>query len=153
VRLRAAQTVLAVALGEREAEWVERAARLTVRELEDAVRRAGGTAGEEDEEWLRLDLRLAAEDRLLVDEALALAGEAMPGSSRMERLEALAQEFLAEVSTNGDADDARRLWPTFRSLRPGEGRAGRRSRRRPSAGARSRRWRCGPRPTSASTRP
>ena len=27
-------------------------------------------------------------------EALALAGEAMPGSSRMERLEALAQEFL-----------------------------------------------------------
>jgi hypothetical protein len=121
VRLRAAQTVLAIAAGEREAEWVERAARLTVRELEEAVRREGGTPGEEDEEWLRLDLRLAPEDRILVDEALALAGEAMPGSSRMERLEALAQEFLAEVSTDADGDERRRLWPLFRSLGPGEG--------------------------------
>jgi hypothetical protein len=121
VRLRAAQTVLAVAAGEREAEWVERAARLTVRELEDAVRRAGGTAGEEEEEWLRLDLRLAPDDRVLVDEALSLAGEAMPGSSRMERLEALAQEFLGEVSTDADGDERRRLWPLFRSLGPGEG--------------------------------
>src|SRR5512140_377211 len=58
VRLRAAQTILSVASGEAEAEWVERAARLTVRELEDAVRRAEGGAGpgDEDEEWLRLDV-------------------------------------------------------------------------------------------------
>jgi hypothetical protein len=120
VRLRAAQTVLAVAAGEGEAEWVERAVRLTVRELEEAVRRAGRTSGEQDEEWLRLDVRVAPEDRVLVDEAIALAGEAMPGSSRMERLEALAQEFLAEVSTDGDGDERRRLWPLFRPLSPGD---------------------------------
>src|SRR5512138_2096748 len=58
VRLRAAQTILSVATGEAEAKWVDRAARLTVRELEDAVRRAGGRADGEDEPWLRLDLRL-----------------------------------------------------------------------------------------------
>src|SRR5512138_3853610 len=86
VRLRAAQTVLAVAAGEREAEWVERAARLTVRELEEAVRRAGGDLDDAGGEWRRLDVHLDAGDRLVVDEALALAGEVMPGSSRMERL-------------------------------------------------------------------
>src|SRR5512139_3503786 len=79
VRLRAAQTVLSVATGEREAEWVERAARLTVRELEEAVRRAGGSAGDGEEEWLRLDLRLAPDDRAVVDAALAVAGEVLPG--------------------------------------------------------------------------
>src|SRR5512140_235851 len=52
VRLRAAQTVLAVATGGREAEWVERAARLSVRELEAAVRRDGSVAGDDEEEWL-----------------------------------------------------------------------------------------------------
>src|SRR5512133_3672193 len=66
VRLRAAQTVLPVATGEAEAEWVERAARLTVRELEEAVRRAGGGAGEDDEEWSRLAVGLEPDDRALV---------------------------------------------------------------------------------------
>ena len=121
VRLRAAQTVLPVATGEAEAEWVDRAARLTVRELEREVRRAGGGAGDEDEEWLRLDLRLDPDDRTLVDEALSLAGEALPGSSRMERLEALAQEFLAEAGTDASEDEGRRLWPAFRAVGPGEG--------------------------------
>src|SRR5512140_1201595 len=120
VRLRAAQTVLSMASGEAEAEWVERAARLTVRELEDAVRRAEGGAGGEDEEWLRLDVGLEPDDRILVDEALALAGETMPGSSRMERLEALAQELLAEVGTDAGEDEGRRLWPAFRVVGPGE---------------------------------
>jgi hypothetical protein len=121
VRLRAAQTVLAVAAGEREAEWVERAARLTVRELEEAVRAERGSGDDADEEWLRLDVRLEPDDRALVDEALGLAGEAMPGSSRMERLEALAQEFLAEVGSDAGGDQGRRLWPAFRSAGPGEG--------------------------------
>lgn len=120
VRLRAAQTVLPVATGEREAEWVERAARLTVRELEDAVRRDGGDALDADEPWVRLGAHLRPDERTLLDEALALAGEAMPGSSRMERLEALAQEFLAECSTDADADDGRRLGPAFRPVGPGE---------------------------------
>ena len=121
VRLRAAQTILSVATGEREAEWVERAARLTVRELEHAVRRAGGGAGDEDEEWSGLDVALEPDDRTLVDEALALAGEALPGSSRMERLEALAQEFLAEAGTDAGEDEGRTLWPPFRAVGPGEG--------------------------------
>src|SRR5512138_156892 len=121
VRLRAAQTILSVATGADEAEWVERAARLTVRDLEDAVRRAGGRADGEDEPWLRLDLRLDPDDRILVDEALARAGEEMPGACRMERLEAVAQEFLAEVDSDADEDERRRLWPAFRTLGPGEG--------------------------------
>src|SRR5512137_395503 len=73
VRLRAAQTVLPVARGEREREWVERAARLTVRALEEAVRRDGKIADEE-EEWLRLDVPMEPDDRALVDVALDLAG-------------------------------------------------------------------------------
>jgi hypothetical protein len=55
-----------------------------------------------------------------VDEALALAGEEMPGSSRMERLEALSQEFLAELGTGWDEADGGRLWPPFRAAGPGE---------------------------------
>ena len=120
VRLRAAQTVLPVAKGQAEGEWVERAARLTVRALEDAVRRAGGGGSEEDEEWSRLDVHLEPDDRLLVDEALALAGEAMPGSSRVERLEALAQEFLAETGADAGDDEGRARWPPFRAAGPGE---------------------------------
>ena len=121
VRLRAAQTVLAVAAGEREAEWVERAAAHTVRELEAAVRAETAGGVDEDEEWLKLLVRLEPDDRCLVDEALRLAGEAIPGSSRVQRLEALAQEFLAEVGSEADGDRERRLWPTFRSVGPGEG--------------------------------
>jgi hypothetical protein len=36
----------------------------------------------------------------------------------MERLEALAQEFLAEIPTDADDDETRRLWPAFRTLGP-----------------------------------
>ena len=122
VRLRAAQTVLPVASGERESEWVERAARLTVRELEEAVRRAGGgDPGGADEEWSRFGAHLRPDERILLDEGLALAGEILPGSSRMERLEALSQEFLAECNADPDADEGRKLGPAFRPAGPGEG--------------------------------
>jgi hypothetical protein len=93
VRLRAAQTVLPVATGDAEARWVEQAARSTVRELEVMVRRAGLDPGDEDEPWLRLGARLRPEEREVVDEALELAGDLLPGASRLERLEAIAQEF------------------------------------------------------------
>src|SRR5512133_2503801 len=62
IRLRAAQTVLGVAVGEDEAAWVERAARRTVRELEALVRRAGMEPGDEDAVWLRLGARLRPEE-------------------------------------------------------------------------------------------
>src|SRR5574338_87776 len=58
VGLRAAETVLPVATGEAEALWVERAARRTVRELEEAVRRTGVGPDEAEEGWLRLRTRL-----------------------------------------------------------------------------------------------
>src|SRR5512138_1514099 len=92
VQLRAAQTVLAVATGEDEADWVELAAHLTVRELEQAVRRERAGSRDDDEEWLRLHVALEPDDRALVDEAVARAGEVVPGTSRMERMAALAQE-------------------------------------------------------------
>jgi hypothetical protein len=120
VRLRAAETVLSVAIGDGEAEWVERAERLTVRELEHQVRRARAGEDDADEPWLGFRAGLRPEERLVVDEAVELAGRIDPGSSRAQRLEALAQEFLAEVSTGADEDDARRLDGAFRRLGPGE---------------------------------
>src|SRR5512138_1287876 len=120
VQLRAAQTVLAVATGEDEADWVELAAHLTVRELEQAVRRERAGSRDDDEEWLRLHVALEPDDRALVDEAVARAGEVVPGTSRMERMAALAQEFLADVAREPDEDERRRLWPAFRASGPGK---------------------------------
>jgi hypothetical protein len=104
VRLRSAQTVLPVAVGDGEARWVERARRETVRALEAAVREA--RAGGEEEEWTRLRLRLGDEDRAIVDEALAIAGKLLPGSRRAERLEAMAQEYLGEHPVEAGGDGA-----------------------------------------------
>jgi hypothetical protein len=90
VRIRAAQTVAPVAKGEAEGYWVERARRETVRALAKAV------ALEPEEEWVRFRVWLTPEERAVVDEALELAGKLMPGSSRHQRLEAIAQEYLGE---------------------------------------------------------
>ncbi|ABC80518.1 HNH endonuclease signature motif containing protein [Anaeromyxobacter dehalogenans] len=122
VGLRAAETVLDAATGDAEAFWVERAAGQTVRELEDGVRRAGGATGREDEDeaWVTLRTQLPEAERLVVDAALEAAGRNMPGSTRAERLEALAQEYLAEFSTDGDHDGARPLGPEFRPALAGE---------------------------------
>ncbi|HEY6005263.1 MAG TPA: HNH endonuclease, partial [Anaeromyxobacter sp.] len=88
VRIRNAQTVLPVAVGDDEADWVERARLETVRVLEKAVRAA--RAGEEDDEWTRFRVRLSTEERATVDEALAIAGKLLPGSRQPQRLEAMA---------------------------------------------------------------
>jgi hypothetical protein len=120
VRLRAAETILAVVSGDAEAEWVERAARCTVRELEAAVRRASHGGDDADDDWFALRTQLPPEDRAVVDAALELAGEIMPGSSRMERLEAIAQETLGEAPGDPDADDGAPLDPAFRRLGPRE---------------------------------
>jgi hypothetical protein len=118
VRIRAAETVLPVALGDAEAVWVERAASCTVRGLEEAVRRV--RAGEDaDEEWLRLRTHLPDEERAILDLGLELAGEVDAGSSRLERLEAMAQEFLGEFSTDADGDQQRPL-SGFRRIGPGD---------------------------------
>jgi hypothetical protein len=121
VRLRAAQTVLPVAAGDEEALWVERAARCTVRELEAAVRRARGGDPDPEDEWVRLGVRLEPDERLVVDAALALAAEVLPGSTRMEQLEAMSQEALADLADVADDPAApRALDAAFRPVPPGE---------------------------------
>ncbi len=104
VRTRHAQAILPVAVGEDEARWVDQARCETVRALEAAVRE-DRSGGEPEEEWLRLRVRLGAEDRATVDEALAVAGKVLPGSSRAERLEAMAQEYVAEHALEAGNDD------------------------------------------------
>jgi hypothetical protein len=108
VRLRAAQTVLGVARGEDERLWVARAETMTVRALEELVRR-GGACADDDEPWHALRAGLDEEERATVDEALDLAGELMPGSSRVERVEAIAQEFFATCPADPDVPDAEHL--------------------------------------------
>jgi hypothetical protein len=94
VSLRSARAVLRVAVGEEEARWVARAREVTVRALEESVRRATDPDAGEDA-WDELSVPLAPEQREVVDEALALAGKQLgQGSTRAQRLEALAQEYL-----------------------------------------------------------
>ncbi len=113
VSIRKAQTVLPVAVGDAEAQWVERARKETVRALEKAVR-AELASGEGDEEWMRFRVRLKPEDRATVDEALAIAGKQMPGSKRPERLEAMAQEYLSEHAPQAGDDGAGAAGGSFR---------------------------------------
>jgi hypothetical protein len=105
VGIRAAETVLPVAIDEAEAGWVERARHETVRALEAAVRAARGGEGEE-EEWVRFRVRLPDADRAVVDEALEIAGWVLPGSSRAQRLEAMAQEYLGGHALQAGDDGA-----------------------------------------------
>ncbi|WP_369730613.1 HNH endonuclease [Anaeromyxobacter sp. Fw109-5] len=134
VRIRAAETVLPVAVGEAEALWVERASVQTVRELEGAVRAARAPAGDDEDEWVQLRTHLPPDERLVVDEALAAAREQLPGSTRTEQLEALAQEYLGEFSTDGDSDGTRPLGPGFRACGLGP------PARRAAVGAATDRW-------------
>jgi hypothetical protein len=90
----AALAVLPLAKRDAEAEWVERAATGSVRALRAAARAAGGEPEDEEEPWLAFAARTEPAEWATIDEALALAGRALPGSSRLERLEAMGQEFL-----------------------------------------------------------
>ncbi len=105
VRFRAAQIVVPVAVGEAEAGWVARAAGETVRALEKLVAEARGDP-EPEEEWGRIGVHLRPEEREVVDAALEVAGQELPGSKRFERLEAMAQEYLGECPIE-DPDTAR----------------------------------------------
>ncbi|WP_242392845.1 HNH endonuclease signature motif containing protein [Anaeromyxobacter oryzisoli] len=126
VSARKATTILRVALGEAEAEWVERARTATVRALEVAVRAAGtkdrpegatgaidplgglgATAGAESEEerFDRVDVALGPEARARLDEALALAGKLLGATSpRWQRFESICQEFLAAHPVDADEE-------------------------------------------------
>jgi hypothetical protein len=77
--------------------------------------------GDQDEAWLRLGARVRPEERAALDEALAVAGEVLPGASRMERLEAVAQEFLGEYPAAAETEDpSRSLRGAFRPIRADE---------------------------------
>jgi hypothetical protein len=112
VRPRAALTVLPVAVGEAEAAWVARARAETVRALEQAVRAV--RAADEDEEWTQLRVCLSSEERAVIDEALAIAGKLMPGATRPQRLEAMAQEYLGEHPLEAGDDGAGPVGGSFR---------------------------------------
>lgn len=110
VSARKALTVVPVSRGEEaEREWVEKAKRMTVRELEAAVKAArNGFVDEplpEDEPFVKLEFALSAEQRVYVDRALALAkkvvGHAAPW---WVLLEAICQEFLAKHPEEADQD-------------------------------------------------
>jgi len=113
VRLRHAQAVLPVAVGEAEARWVERARDETVRALEAGVKAARRGAEPEDR-WMRLRVGLSPEDRATVDEALQVAGRLLPGSSRAERLEVMAQEYLGEHALEAGDDGGGPVGGAFR---------------------------------------
>jgi hypothetical protein len=107
VSSRKAETILAVASGDDEAAWVERARRETVRALRAAVRTTVAEAPEEDEIWSRLEVSLTPEHRLVVDEAMELAGKALdrPGAPKWQKLEAICSEYLAEHPIEPDPSD------------------------------------------------
>jgi hypothetical protein len=110
VSARKAETILPLALGAGEAEWVERARADTVRALAAEVRARIGAAGEEDEAWERVEATLPAEGRAVVDRALALAGELLGAATpRWHRVEALCEEYLGAhaVDPREDDDDER----------------------------------------------
>jgi hypothetical protein len=105
-------------VGEAEAAWVERAEKETVRALQAAVRQAGRAPEEVDEPWMRLCAEATPEDRQAIDEALALAGRILPGSSRIQQFEALAQEFLGQFGGVLSEDAKHKLSTAFHPLGP-----------------------------------
>jgi hypothetical protein len=97
VKRSAAEVILPVAVGTAEGYWVCRARALTVRKLKAEVAKARVNPAEAEEELLRFRLRVRCtpEELAIIDEALELAGQVLPGSTRGQRLEAMAQELLS----------------------------------------------------------
>lgn len=95
VSVRQAEAVLPVAHGEAEAEWVARARCQTVRALKAAVKRGG----EPEEEFKRVQFAVPPQDRPIVDEAFAVAGEALGATApKWQRLRSLCEEYLSDHS-------------------------------------------------------
>lgn len=119
VLYRAAEEILPVAKGAAEAAWVDRAVNETVRALRAEVRAARAMdASEDEEEWVRLSIALRPEEREVVDEALSVADRLMPGTSRVQRLEAMGQEFLGAAGAVAPEPERARLGAAFGTSQP-----------------------------------
>ena len=73
--------------------------------------------GEDEEEWTRFRVKLSPDERTILDEALKVAGKVpgMEGSSRAERLEAMAQEYVAEHAQETPDDESEPTKASFRT--------------------------------------
>jgi len=105
--VRQAEAVLPVARGDDEASWVARARMDTVRGLKVAVKDPDAPEPEDDEEWGRLSMPLSAEARPVVEEALAVAGQALGANvPKGLRYGVLCEEFLGVHMAPDDGDGA-----------------------------------------------
>jgi hypothetical protein len=113
--------VALVATGDAEAEWVRRASTETVRALEQAVKAARPSAegAEGEEEFGRLTVRAKPEQLPVIDLALEVAAQELPGSKRFEQLEAIAQEWLGGHPETAPESDPRPM-RVYRAFAPGE---------------------------------
>ncbi|HYD43506.1 MAG TPA: HNH endonuclease signature motif containing protein [Anaeromyxobacter sp.] len=97
VSIKKALAMVDVAVGDSEAEWVERAKRDTVRGLRAAARGDAAVVDDPQEEqrWHRIVIDLEPEDREVVDRALDVAGKVLRANTpKWQRVEAIAQEYL-----------------------------------------------------------
>ena len=97
VDIKKAIAIVGVAVGDSEAEWVDRAKRDTVRGLRAAARGDAAPADDDQEEkrWHRIVIDLAPEEREVVDRALEVAGKVLRANTpKWQRVEAIAQEYL-----------------------------------------------------------
>ena len=119
---RHARELFPVAQGEGERPWIALAEGRSVRELHARVTRAREANGGEapvgspaaasrdgDEPWDLVSLEVPAEYRVVVEEAMRLAGETLwPGAPTWQRLEAIAQEYLGEYGEEEEEPEAAR---------------------------------------------
>jgi hypothetical protein len=93
---RKALAVLPLAAGDLEAAWTEAAMRMTLREIQSAVRSAGKEDPEERFECESIVLPMTPEQQARLDAALALAkGQIGPEARRWQCLEAISQEWFS----------------------------------------------------------
>jgi hypothetical protein len=83
-----------------------------------------------DDEWGRISVHCRPEEREVIDAALDVAGQLLPGSRRFERLEAMAEEYLGEFPSPAEEVDGAAARPSsslFRTSRRAEDLAARRA--------------------------
>ena len=105
VSTRKALAVLPLAVGDFEAAWTEAAMRITLREIESAVKAAGKEDPEERFECESIVLPMTEGQQARLDAALALAKRQIgPEARRWQCVEAICQEWFSEhAEWDGDS--------------------------------------------------